>query len=329
MSDRSLLKFILQRLGQGTIVIVLVSFLSFLLLYFSPGDCLADQKLNQSLSQEFIKAEEARRGLDRPFIEQYGRWVFNLVQGNLGRTCQGNAPVLRLILERSGNTLIFALSTIVSTWLVAIPMGIWAAVNQNKIIDRSIQLISYILQGFPAFVMVILLLIFAQNSGVFPVGGLRSLDYEELSFFGKIGDIAYHLVLPVGASFLIGFGGLQRLMRGNLLDILQEDYIRTARAKGLPEGKVIYVHALRNAINPLVTLLGFQLASLLSGSFITELLFGLPGLGQLLFEAVRQKDTNLAMAGFMLGSIMLVLGNLIADILLKLVDPRIKLDDQG
>jgi peptide/nickel transport system permease protein len=327
MSDRNLFSYTIQRLGQGTIVILLVSFLSFLLLYFSPGDCLADQKLNQSLSPEFIKAEEARRGLDRPFIEQYGRWMFNLAQGNLGRTCQGNAPVLRLIIERSGNTLIFALSAIFSTWLIAIPMGIWAAVNRNKIIDRSVQLISYILQGFPGFVMVILLLIFAQNSGIFPVGGLRSLDYDEYNLLGKIADIAYHLILPVGASFLIGFAGLQRLMRGNLLDVLEEDYIRTARAKGLPESKVIYVHALRNAVNPLVTLLGFQLASLLSGSFITELLFGLPGLGQLLFEAVRQKDINLAMAGFMLGSIMLVLGNLIADILLKLVDPRIKLND--
>ncbi len=328
MPDRSLLNFIFQRLLQGALVIILVSLLSFLLLYFSPGDCLADQKLNQSLSQEFIKAEEARRGLDRPFIEQYGRWVFNLAQGNLGRTCQGNAPVLRLIIERSGNTLIFALSTIVCTWLVAIPLGIWAAVNQNKFIDRLVQLVSYILQGFPGFVMVILLLIFAQNSGIFPVGGLRSLDYDELSFFGKISDIAYHLILPVGASFLIGFGGLQRLMRGNLLDVLQEDYVRTARAKGLPETKVIYVHALRNAVNPLVTLLGFQLAGLLSGSFITELLFGLPGLGQLLFEAVRQKDINLAMAGFMLGSCMLVLGNLVADVLLKLVDPRIELNDR-
>ncbi len=327
MSDRNLFSYTIQRLGQGTIVILLVSFLSFLLLYFSPGDCLADQKLNQSLSPEFIKAEEARRGLDRPFIEQYGRWMFNLAQGNLGRTCQGNAPVLRLIIERSGNTLIFALSAIFSTWLIAIPMGIWAAINRNKIIDRSVQLISYILQGFPGFVMVILLLIFAQNSGIFPVGGLRSLDYDEYNLLGKIADIAYHLILPVGASFLIGFAGLQRLMRGNLLDVLEEDYIRTARAKGLPESKVIYVHALRNAVNPLVTLLGFQLASLLSGSFITELLFGLPGLGQLLFEAVRQKDINLAMAGFMLGSIMLVLGNLIADILLKLVDPRIKLND--
>ncbi|MFN3361159.1 MAG: ABC transporter permease [Pseudanabaenaceae cyanobacterium] len=329
MNDRSLFNFILVRLGQGALVIVLVSFLSFLLLYASPGDCLADLQLNQSLSPEFIAQERARRGLDRPFLEQYGRWLFNLAQGNLGRTCKDNAPVFNLILQRAGNTLLFSVSALIATWLIAIPTGIWAAVNRHNFIDRFIQLISYLLQGFPAFVMVILLLIFAQTSGLFPVGGLRSLDYDDLNFWGKIADIAYHLALPVTAAFLIGFAGLQRLMRGNLLDVLQEDYIRTARAKGLPETKVIYVHALRNAVNPLVTLLGFQLASLLSGAFITELLFGLPGLGQLLYEAVRQKDTNLAMAGFMLGAIMLVLGNLIADILLKLVDPRIKLDDRG
>ncbi|MCS6959334.1 MAG: ABC transporter permease [Pseudanabaenaceae cyanobacterium SKYGB_i_bin29] len=329
MKERGLLNFVVVRLGQGLLVILLVSFLSFLLLYASPGDCLADLQLNQSLSPEFIAAERARRGLDRPFVEQYGRWLFNLAQGNLGRTCKDNAPVFQLILQRAGNTLLFSLSALISTWLIAIPAGIWAAVNRDNFIDRFMQFISYLLQGFPAFIMVILLLIFAQTSGLFPVGGLRSLDYDDLNFLGKVVDIAYHLALPVTAAFLIGFAGLQRLMRGNLLDVLQEDYVRTARAKGLPETKVIYVHALRNAVNPLVTLLGFQLASLLSGSFITELLFGLPGLGQLLYEAVRQKDTNLAMAGFMLGAVMLVLGNLIADILLKLVDPRIKLDDRG
>lgn len=326
-NSHPLLIYLLKRLGQALIVILLVSLFSFLMLKLSPGDCLADIKLNPSISKEFLAAERQRLGYDQPVIFQYWNWLTSALQGNLGRSCQGNASIAQLIVERAGNTLLLSVLSLVTTWSVAIPLGIFAAVHQNQWSDRLIQIFSYALQGFPSFVLAIILLMWAQSTALFPVGGLTSIDYSELSWLGKIWDLAYHLCLPVFTLTLIGFGGLQRLMRGNLLDVLRQDYIKTARAKGLPEFRVIYVHALRNAINPLVTLLGFELASLLGGAFITEFFFGLPGLGRLLLDAVRQKDVNLVMAGLTLGTLMLVVGNLLADLLLKLVDPRVELSD--
>jgi peptide/nickel transport system permease protein len=254
-------------------------------------------------------------------------WLRNTLNGDLGVRCQGLAPVTPLIVERAGNTLLMSLASLVTTWLLAIPLGIYSAVKQNTWSDRLIQIISYGTQGFPSFVLAILLLMLAQNTGWFPVGGMTSIDFADLSPLGKFLDIGHHMILPTLTLTLVSFAGLQRIMRGSLLDVLRQDYIKTARAKGLPEGKVIYVHALRNAINPLITLLGFEFGGLLGGAFITEFFFSWPGLGKLLLDATKEKDTNLVMAGLMLGTLMLVVGNLIGDLLLKAVDPRIKLDD--
>jgi peptide/nickel transport system permease protein len=325
--QNDLSSYLVKRLGQALIVIFLVSVLSFLMLKLSPGDCLADIKLNPSISKEFLAAERVRLGYDQPVIIQYWNWLTSALQGNLGRSCQGNAAIAQLIVERAGNTLLLSIISLITTWAVAIPLGIFCAVRQNTWSDRLVQILSYALQGFPSFILAIILLMWAQNTAWFPVGGLTSIDHSELAWYDKIFDVAHHLVLPTFTLTLIGFGGLQRLMRGNLLDVLRLDYIKTARAKGLPEHRVIYVHALRNAINPLVTLLGFELAGLLGGAFITEFFFGLPGLGRLLLEAVRQKDVNLVMAGLSLGTLMLVVGNILADLLLKAVDPRIRLED--
>jgi peptide/nickel transport system permease protein len=159
------------------------------------------------------------------------------------------------------------------------------------------------------------------------VGDMTSINYSEYSPIGKVLDIAWHMILPTIALTVTSFAGLQRLMRGQLLDVLRQDYIQTARAKGLPENKVIYVHALRNAINPLITLLGFEFSSLLSGAFIAEFFFNWPGLGRLILQAVTAKDLYLVMGSLMMGATMLIIGNLLADLLLKAVDPRIKLED--
>ena len=168
------------------------------------------------------------------------------------------------------------------------------------------------------------MLIFAVKTGWFPVGGLTSYDFNEMSFCGKIMDLSKHLVLPVIVLFTISLSGLQRQMRANMLEVLDSDYVKFARAKGLSEGKVIFKHALRNAINPMITLLGFEFAGLLSGAALTEYVFQFPGLGRLILEAVMKSDINLVMASLMMGTIMLILGNLIADILLMIADPRIR-----
>ncbi|MCY7283299.1 MAG: ABC transporter permease, partial [Cyanobacteria bacterium CAN_BIN43] len=233
-----------------------------------------------------------------------------------------------LLWERVPATLLIALASLVMTWAIAIPLGVMGAVQQNQWSDRVIRTISYIGQGFPTLITGLLLLFFAQlTSPLFPVGGMTSIDHEDLTFFGKILDIAWHMVLPTLALSITSFAGLQRITRGELLDVLRQDYVRTARAKGLPENKVIYVHALRNAVNPLITLLGFEFAGLLGGAFITETYFNWPGLGRLTLQAVQSLDIYLIMASLMMGAVLLIVGNLLADLLLTAVDPRIKLSD--
>lgn len=319
--------FVVKRLGQAIIVVVGVSILSFFAITKSPGNCFAELRNNPSTPKSTIEQLEKQLNYDKPEAVQYLLWLQNTLNGNLGVRCQGLAPVTPLIVERAGNTLLMSIASLLTTWFLAIPLGIYSAVKQNTWSDRIIQILSYATQGFPSFILAILLLMVAQNTGWFPVGGMTSIDFADLSPLGQVLDIGHHMILPILTLTLVSFAGLQRIMRGSLLDVLRQDYIKTARAKGLPENKVIYTHALRNAINPLITLLGFEFGGLLGGAFITEFFFSWPGLGKLLLDATREKDTNLVMAGLMLGTLMLVVGNLIGDLLLKAVDPRIKLDD--
>jgi peptide/nickel transport system permease protein len=251
-----------------------------------------------------------------------------VTRGDFGTSFVYFRPVAALLRERIPATLLMAIASIIGTWMIAIPLGIWAAINQNRLVDRILQVLSYAGQGFPSFITALLLLIFAQyTSPLFPVGGMTSINHGELTPLGQVLDIGWHMILPTIALSITSFAGLQRITRGEMLDVLRQDYIQTARAKGLPENRVIYVHALRNAINPLVTLLGFEFASLLSGAFIAEFFFNWPGLGRLILQAVTAQDLYLVMASLMMGALMLIVGNLFADLLLKAVDPRIKLEN--
>jgi peptide/nickel transport system permease protein len=178
----------------------------------------------------------------------------------------------------------------------------------------------------PTFLLALLLLMFALATGWLPIGGMQSSNFYQLTPVQQFLDVAHHLIIPVAVLTFIGIAGIQRQMRGNLLDVLRAEYIRTARAKGLPENAVLYRHALRNAINPLITLFGFEFSALLSGAAITEMVLAYPGLGRLTLDAVLTQDLNLVMASLMLGALMLICGNLLADILLKFADPRITLE---
>ncbi len=317
--------YILKRLIQAIPLLFLVSVISFFIIRLSPVDPLGELRLNPSISQETLKAEQQRLGLDKPKIVQYGLWLKSFLKGDLGVTVTGEKVSVKLM-ERIPNTLLLTAVVIFLTWLVGIPLGIYAALNWKKPVDRILTVVTSIGMAIPSFFFALLLLIFAVKTGWFPTGGLTSFNFSNLSFGGKVVDIIHHLVLPVIVLFTISLSGLQRQMRGNLLDVLGSDYVKFARAKGLSENKVVYKHALRNAINPMVTLLGFEFASLLSGAALTEYVFQYPGLGRLILEAVMKSDINLVMASLMMGTVMLVLGNLLADILLKFVDPRVSVN---
>ncbi|HEY9864796.1 MAG TPA: ABC transporter permease [Candidatus Obscuribacterales bacterium] len=323
------LVYIGKRLLQALLTLLLASALCFAITQLAPGDYLDNLSNNPQISRDTLDQLREQFRLDQSPLEQYWYWLTQIVtRGNFGFSFANQRSVTSLLIERVPATLLLAFLSLILTWAIGIPLGIIGAVNQNRFTDRFLQVISYTGQGFPSFITALLLLFFAQKtSPLFPVGGMTSINFPDLSPLGKIADIAWHSILPTLALSITSFAGLQRLMRGQLLDVLRQDYIQTARAKGLPENRVIYVHALRNAINPLITLLGFEFASLLGGAFIAETFFNWPGLGKLILQAVQQQDLYLVMASLMMGAVMLIIGNLLADLLLKAVDPRIKLED--
>jgi len=339
------LLYILKRLSNFIFLVLFISFLSFSLMkadftvpemdinllftqvhinevHIQTGDPLADLKLNPTISAAQIEAEAQRLGLDKSFFEQYFSWLTSLMQGDLGFT-QSNQRVLDVILPALKNTLILNLCAIFFSWLIAIPLGVICAIKRDSTLDLIIRFLLSSLMAVPSFILAIFMLIFALYSGYFPVGGLTSVVIDEMSLLEKLLDLCRHLFIPVSILTLLSIPSIQRQMRANLLDVLDKAYVRTALAKGLNYQTVIWKHALRNAINPLITLFGFEFAGLFAGSALIEMVLAYPGLGLLTLEAARKQDVNLVMANLLLGSLMLVLGNLIADLLLKQADPRI------
>ncbi|TBR61124.1 ABC transporter substrate-binding protein [Westiellopsis prolifica IICB1] len=321
--------YVIKRLLQALLTLFLASALSFFIIQLAPGDFLSTLQQNPKIDPARIEQLRRQFGLDKSWLEQFFLWLWRIItRGDFGTSFVYQRSVASLIWERVPATLLLAISSLIVTWAIAIPLGIVAAVKQNRFTDRILQVVSYAGQGFPSFITALLLLIFAQlTTPIFPVGGMTSINHTDLTWFGRILDIGWHMILPTIALSITSFAGLQRITRGELLDVLRQDYIQTARAKGLPENRVIYVHALRNAINPLITLLGFELAGLLSGAFIAEFFFNWPGLGRLTLQAVQNQDLYLLMASLVMGAVLLIVGNLIADLLLKAADPRIRLEN--
>ena len=317
------IRYISKRILQTIPLLIIVSLISFFIIRLSPVDPLAELRLNPSISQETLNKEIKRLNLDKPIYIQYFSWAKSFVKGDLGYTSAGEKVSTKLK-ERIPNTLLLTLVVIFMTWSVGIPLGIISAYKKETVFDRVLTVLSSVGMAIPSFFFAILMLIFAVKTGWFPVGGLTSYNFNEMGLCAKVIDISKHLILPAFVLFTISLSGLQRQMRANMLEVLDSDYVKFARAKGLSEGKVVFKHALRNAINPMITLLGFEFAGLLSGAALTEYVFQYPGLGRLILEAVMKSDINLVMASLMMGTIMLILGNLFADILLMITDPRVR-----
>ncbi len=315
--------YIFKRILQSIPILILVTIISFFLIRLSPVDPLAELRLNPAISKQTIEYETKRLGLDKPIPVQYFYWAKNFIKGDMGTTTTGES-VSGKIKERVLNTLLLSLNVIFWTWLIGIPLGVIAALNYRSTFDRLLTLFSSAGMAIPSFFFAVLLLIFAQKTGLFPIGGLTSANFYTMTLWNKIIDIMHHLVLPTFVLTTLSLASLSRQMRANLLDVLDSDFVKYLAAKGIPKNKIIFKHAMRNAINPLITLLGFEFAGLLSGAALTEYVFQYPGLGRLILEAVMKSDINLVMAGLVIGSIMLVAGNIISDILLRITDPRLR-----
>jgi len=317
-------KYIFRRLIISIPLLLVMALFTFVIMQESTGSFYDLLKVNPLISQETIDRYMTMYQLDKPVLVQFYRWLIGVCHFEFGYSFYYNIPVVKVIMGRLGNTFILSLSSLIVTWFVAIPLGIVAALNRNRFVDRIIQFVSYLSLSTPSFFLAMLLLYFASRFGFFALGGMHSAHYEELSFWGRALDLLRHLAIPTIALSIGSIGSLQRIMRGNMLEVLGQQYVLTARAKGLPEGRVIYLHALRNAINPLITLLGYSFSHLVSGAALIEIICNWPGLGTLMLTAVRSKDVYLVMASFLMGGVLFLLGNLFADILLARSDPRIR-----
>jgi len=322
-----MIRYILRRLLLLGPLLLGITFISWAAIQLAPGSGDYFQSLvlqYPQISPSTIAALRAQFGMDQPPWIQYLRWLWSILHLNFGLSFAYNVPVSWLIGSRALNTLLLSVTSLVAAWAIAIPLGIYSAVHQYSVVDGLLSAAAFVAISVPSFFSALLLLYAAYWTHLLPLQGLTSVNYDSLSWWGKVLDVCWHLVLPTVALGVFSVGGLMRYMRTNLLDVLRQEYVQTARAKGVSERRVIFRHAVRNAINPLVTLFGFELGGLLSGAAFVENVLGYPGLGRLILEAVLKKDVFVVMGSLLLGSVLLILGNLTADILLAYVDPRIR-----
>ena len=306
-------------------LILAISFLTFALINLTPGNFFDQMRLNPQVSEDTINRYMELYRLDRPLIVQYFAWLKRLLYFDFGYSFAYNIPVRKVLGMRVFNTLILTISSFFFTWIVALPLGIIAAVNSDKILDRIISFFSYLLLAVPTFFLAFLFLYFAFILRALPLGGMVSANFTELGFWAKVFDLLKHLIIPTLVISLGAIASLVRIMRANILEVLRTNYILALRARGLSENRVVYVHALRSAINPLITIFGYQISGLLSGAALTEIICNWPGLGSLMLSAVRSQDIYLVMGSMLISSFMLIAGNLVADILLAFADPRIRI----
>lgn len=304
-------------------LLVGITFIAFLVVELAPGDFFSTLKMNPSVAPETIRDMEAQFGYGEPFLVRYGRWVWRVAHGDLGVSVAYRVRVADLIGPRVANTVILSLASVLTTWSLAIPIGILVALWPNSLLDRLLSLLAFLGMSVPNFFLAFLLMFAALQTGWFPVGGSVSIDHDAMHWGARVIDRLHHLILPAVVLGASGMASLMRLMRANVLDLVQSDFVRTARAKGLPERTVILKHLLRNALNPFVTLAGYELGTLLGGAALVEAVMNLQGLGTLMLDAVRSQDQYLVMASVLIGSTLLLAGNLLADVALTLVDPRI------
>ncbi len=310
-----------------------ITFISFMVMHLAPGEPMGLQAdFNPKMTPEMRERLRAQYGLDKPLYVQYLRWLKGLVQLDLGRSFSPDRrPVWDKIKERLPVTLLINILSILLILAVAIPLGVISAVRQNSLFDQVATVTVFVFYAAPAFwVALLLMLFFGVYLGWLPISGLHSLmGYAQMGPWEKFLDNAKHLFLPVVVSALGGLAGMSRYTRSSMLEVLRQDYIITARAKGLSESRVIYLHALRNALLPLITILGLSIPGLIGGSVIFESLFAIPGVGQLMWTSVMARDYPVLMGNLVIVSILTLLGNLLADLGYALADPRIRTGAQG
>jgi len=324
--------YLIRRVLIGILTLWLITFLVYALIRAMPGDALTVNREmlgpGQKLSQEDILLARKAYGLDKPWHVAYFVWLGNLFQGDLGRSFNQKVAVTEVIGSRIGNTLLLSITSLVIAYVLSIPIGLYASGRANKPDERIVSTLLYMLYSLPAFVAALLLqVLFAvklrETGFELPLFGMRSDEFDSLSSLGQVVDIARHMVLPV---FCFTYGVLayeSRFIRANMQEVIRQDYIRTARAKGVGPVRILWHHAFRNTLIPFVTLIGLTLPALLSGAVILEQIFTWPGIGSLMFESINMRDYPVIMGLTLMFSTVTLLGQLLADFLYSVVDPRV------
>jgi peptide/nickel transport system permease protein len=290
----------------------------------APGSFFDEMRLNPQISPETISTLRARYGLDQPLAVRYGRWLAAVTRGDLGYSIAYNAPVAPLLWTRSQNTLLLTTTAKLLTWLVGVPLGVWTATSKGKWFDRVVETGNSVLISIPEIVIALGLLAWAVRSRVVPVGGMMSLAHDDLPSWGKFVDVVRHLVLPTTVLVLAGIAIVVRHVRASVVEVLDAPYVGAGRGLGIGPIRLLFRHVLPVAASPAISLFGFSIASLLSGSLLAEVATGWPGLGPLLLEATLARDLYLVIGGIMFSALFLLAGNFIADLLLMAFDPRIR-----
>ena len=305
-----MLAYLARRLLASALILLGVSFITYVLLFVLPADPVR-QIAGRSATAETVQNIREQLGLDQPFVVQYGRYLWHLVQGDLGRSYLQRTEVSELIWSRLPATLLLMLGSIVAELVIGLSMGVIAALRRNTGTDQTLMIASFVGVSAPQFVVGLLLLyVFAVQLQWFPIGGY--------------GTVA-HLVLPSLTMGILGAGWYARMMRSSMIDVLQADFIRTARAKGITRAQVIFRHALPNAVLPIIAMIGIDIGIFMGGIVVVESVFGWPGIGQLAWQAIQRVDIPIIMGVTLVSAVAIVLGNLLADLVAPLIDPRIKL----
>ena len=308
-------------------ILIGITLISFFVIHLAPGNPLTEQLgLNPKVSMSARTQLEKLYGLNKPLLIQYTEWLKRIATFNFGLSFTANhEPVITEIKRTIGITIIINTLAIIFIFIFSIPIGVLSAVKQNSLFDKISTVLVFIGFAAPSFWVALLLIIFfGIDLRILPIGGITSIGYNSLSSGGKIIDIGKHLIMPVFVAGFGGIAGLSRYLRGNMLEVYRQDYIMTARAKGLKEWVVIYKHALKNALIPFITILGLSVPGLIGGSVIIETIFDINGMGRLFYQSVLARDYPTIMGILVIGAILTLLGNLMADIAYALVDPRLR-----
>lgn len=318
------MSYIGRRLIRAILLLIGVSALCFLFTEMAPGSFFDEMRLNPQISPETISALRSRYGFDQPLFVRYGRWMKSALHADLGYSVAYNVPVAPLLWSRAKNTLLLTTTALLLTWLISVPLGVWAASRRGGLLDKAVMLVGSFLVSVPELVIAVGLLAVAVRWRVFRVGGMMSADFEGLSAWAKLQDVLLHLALPAFILVLSETAVIVRHVRASVLEVLGAPYVQAARGFGTRPTRLLFRHVLPVAANPAISLLGFSLAGLLSGSLMVEVVCGWPGLGPLLLEATLSRDLYLVIGGIMFSALFMIGGNLIADIMLLAFDPRIR-----